>query len=392
MLTVDHSPLDDRIFYKEALSLKKAGHQVSIVCTANADGKIADMGGQSINQGKGLQFEVNGIQIYGVVRPDSFTQKLLHKFFLGSYVSDFVQTASNIKADVYHAHEPVSYYLGLQLQKKQKAKLVFDMHESWQGGTPKERWIKKFHLHKLEYLITANEITRGHLLSQHPQMKATVIYNYFLADMYDSPLNEEKCKKPVIVHEGLIPFNRGLKDIVEAIRILKEKHPDVLLRIVGQAKGAEKKYLDSKIKEYGLASNIQLTGWVQMEEVGQHLEDCAIGLITKTYTRNNLLGGPAIKVFNYLAHGIAIVDVGFAESIRFMDEAQSGISCERSSQAIAEAIDTYLSKPSLLEEDCRKAYAYREQIQWKHSANKLLSFYNTHILSDNKLTFHSGTY
>ena len=44
-----HSPKDDRIFFKEAVSLKKRGFEVSILCLTDENGQIKDMSGNVLN-------------------------------------------------------------------------------------------------------------------------------------------------------------------------------------------------------------------------------------------------------------------------------------------------------------------------------------------------------
>ena len=50
MITSLHSPKDDRIFFKEATSLKERGVQVHILCFGNELGEIKDMAGKILNQ------------------------------------------------------------------------------------------------------------------------------------------------------------------------------------------------------------------------------------------------------------------------------------------------------------------------------------------------------
>jgi len=44
VLTSSHSALDDRIFYKESVSLQKAGYKVTLVAPLDSKGFLVDMG------------------------------------------------------------------------------------------------------------------------------------------------------------------------------------------------------------------------------------------------------------------------------------------------------------------------------------------------------------
>ncbi len=384
MITTEHTPDDDRIFHKEAKSLLKAGHELFILCVADAEGRIWSMGKREVlNPDGSLTLELEGVQVYAVKGPANYMEVTLKKFFSGGFLKRFVKTGKSFNADVYHAHEPVSFYLAYQMAEGRSEKIVFDSHESWVGGTPRERWVKRFYLSKLQYLITANSITRGHLLALNPHMETREIRNYPQAEVFNKPFKEGSPERPVIVHDGILPFNRGLKEMVEAINQVCKKHPQATLRILGEVQGSERSFLESRIKEYGLSENIAITGWVPYDKVPDYLQDCSIGLILKRpHPINNLLGGPAIKLFNYFASGLAVIDAGLHESTRFLDKTGSGISLwDKSPEGIAEAICYLLENPELLRTYCHRSWEASKSMTWEKEAEKLIDFYNNTILS-----------
>ncbi len=389
MVTVDHTPDDDRIFHKESKSLLKAGHEVIILCVADDKGQIWQMGKRELlNPGSALGFSLQGVWVKGVIGPKNKLETIQKKIFKGGFIKRFIKEGQNLKADVYHAHEPVSLYLAFQIAGQDADKVVFDSHESWIEGTPREQWVKQFYLPKLKHLITANAITRGHLLAKNPYMEAHEIYNYPEAEVFHYPFEENKFEQPIIAHDGLLPFNRGLRDMTEAIKQLKEKYPNIQLRIIGDVSGKEKVYLDQQIQEFDLSDNIKITGWVPYEEVPIYLKDCAIGLILKTNRPlNNLLGGPAIKFFNYLASGMAVIDAGLHESSRFLNQTKSGISLEeRSPETLSNAISYLLENKDLLKTYCYRSWEASKEMKWEHEAQKLINIYNERILaSGNRL-------
>jgi glycosyltransferase involved in cell wall biosynthesis len=388
MLSIDHSPLDDRIYYKEACSLHKHGFEVTMLFCADENGFAYDMGGKKIiNQDKNTVLQLDGIVCHLVKRDlRNPIEKILHKFFLGNFIHNFIQKGIEINADVYHAHEPVSYYLGLKIQEKTGAKLIFDSHESWVGGTLKDQFVKHLYLNKLTYLITANQITRGSLLVKNPSLKTEVIYNFAHPEIFKSTFEESKLLNPIIVHDGYLPFNRGLKEMIEVIKLLKNDFPKIKFRILGETKGEEKIYLQQKIEEYQLYDNIEETGWIDYVNVGNYLNDCSIGLLLKTNTPNNILGGPAIKLFHYFAYGIAVVDIDLPESTRFLNKTQSGISIQkRSITKITEAIELLLKDHTLLKKYCQNSFNSYQKFNWLEEEKKLVSFYKNEVLNDNFL-------
>ena len=196
MISVNHSPLDDRIFYKEAKTLQNVGHQITMICRADENGIMFDMGGITpLNTQGETSKEFDGITAHGIKSPFSKIDKTLKKFFKGPFYYDFIAKAVEINADVYHAHEPESYYIGLQIAKNTGAKVIFDSHESYTTGTSKEIWIKNRYLSDMQYLISANHITRGHLVSLNHKIKSAVIYNAAENGLFPIPYKKTSPRK-----------------------------------------------------------------------------------------------------------------------------------------------------------------------------------------------------
>lgn len=389
MISVNHSPLDDRIFYKEALTLQKAGHEVSMICRADQNGVMFDMGNTiALNSKDTEMVTFQGIHTYPIKSPSSVLDKLLKKVFRGSFYSDFITSGVKVNADVYHAHEPESFYLGLKIAKKTGAKVIFDSHESYTSGTKKELWIKKRYLGDLRYLISANHLTRGYLVGLNPKIESEVIYNAAEPKLY-SHIEQRNTPLITIAHDGYLPFNRGLSEMLQAFKHIHKKYPNTRLKIVGGTTGKEKAFFDDFIKTNHLSEVVSETGWVPYAEVANHLDNCQIGLIAKTGTVNNIIGGPPIKYYNYTAAGMAVIDVNMPETTRLLSIYKNGISIpDRSIDSLVAGIEQLISDPELLgkyQEKSRKAF---QILNWEIEGKKLMAFYTNVILNTKKIIHH----
>jgi len=390
MISVNHSPLDDRIFYKEALTLQEAGHSLSMICRADEDGVMYDMGNTiPLNEKGQKEIVFESIKTYPISSPKGKLDAVLKKVFKGEFYDQFITKALEINADVYHAHEPESFYIGLQIAKRNNAKVVFDSHESYTTGTPKEIWIKNQYLADLQYLISANHITRGYLVSNHHHIKSTVIYNAAQNRFYPNHIRENKPDRIVIAHDGYLPFNRGLKEMLNAIFQVYQKHPQIQFKIIGATSGEEKIYLTDFIQKHQLQDVIFETGWVKYEDVASHLADCKIGIIAKTPTVNNIIGGPPIKYYNYLAAGMAVIDVDMPETTRLMSKFKNGISVsDRSPENLAHAINQLIESPELLEKYQINSAKGFQELNWNNEGKKLVDFYQNVVLNDSSMILH----
>ncbi|MCH8290365.1 glycosyltransferase family 4 protein [Candidatus Poribacteria bacterium] len=408
ILTTGHPALDDRIFYKEAQSLHNAGFQVTLIAPLNSDGYLTDMGRKPIARGEtvvdGIRiigFELGRYKIFGLPMTGLLNQWMrlgsVGRLRLGSELySDIIDKGIQLDADIYHCHEVWSLYTGIlikrELEKRGKnPKLISDVHEYWSAARPSDtepertvwsRIIARFEKNSLEevdYVITANHITRGHLLSANRFIKTEVLDNCPVLSIFQE--SEPRAVDGVITicHDGALPFNRGLKEMLEVIKILKERYEGkIRFLVVGDVFGEERTYFDQKVKEYRIEDVVNRTGWLPYEKVGDALSDCSIGIIFMELTENNMLAGPPNKLFNYMRYGLPTVTVDLPETRRIVLESQCGIVVkDRNVDSLVDVLSRLVDDADLRTELGKNAQAAAyKQYNWSIMEKRLLRVYN----------------
>lgn len=71
--------------------------------------------------------------------------------------------------------------------------------------------------------------------------------------------------RPTAVTVRRLSSRMGLENLIQAFFNIREKHPDLLLKVVG--KGALKNTLEHQIKDLGLDQNIEMLGYIPDEEL-----------------------------------------------------------------------------------------------------------------------------
>ncbi len=381
MLTTGHSPKDDRIFFKEAKTLQNAGYDIHILCISGENGIVKDLSSAIINTSNDQDFILDNIHIHVIKKNETYVEKVLKKFFLAAYQKKAIQKAIQINAEVYHTHEEESFYLGYQTTKKLKhSKLVLDAHESWVNRGIKNWYLKKTLIPKLNYLITANDITRGYLLSLNSKIKAEVIFN---ASIFSQKSDSVKRNDTVfkIVHEGSLKFNRGLKLMLDAAKILSDKGVNYELHLIGSIPKEEKGYIEKFLEEHKLQEYVKIRGLFKYEELSQILTGFDLGLIVSTFDSNNLLAGPPNKLFNYVASGYPVLSVDLPETSKFIRKYDVGqILSNRTPKELAEQLNTIINDENLLAKLRSNVLKNQSAFSWDIQGRKLLNFYKSYLI------------
>lgn len=407
MVTTDHSAVSSRIFYKEARSLQQAGYDVTLLAPLNDEGFLFDMGGNKIASAEttlydvriiGFSKEKRGILKIGIISKLMRLAVLTGLRIGAKLFTELIDKGASLNADVYHCHEIFSLYAGIQIKRRlekegRKPKLIYDVHEYTPAVSPRYSGIKRLYdrlskkvivhfekeaLKYVDYAITVSEAIRNYILTQNRFIPTEVIYNCSVFPILQEPERaREHRDKVIICHEGSLSFSRGLKRMIEVIKVLKEGYGDrVGLLIIGDVYGEERRYLDQKLDEYDLQNTIRCTGWLPYEKVSQAISQADIGIIFFEPTENNMFGTPN-KLFNYMRCGLPIVSVDLPETSRIISETQCGlVVTEPSIESLAEALSALIddeAKRRQLGKNARKA-GYN-QYGWEQMEKGLIKVY-----------------
>lgn len=364
MLTTGHSALDSRIYYKEALSLRKKYDHITIIAPHEGDETLE-----------------NGIRILGVKKSSS----LYERFKLADSV---IQRALEVEADIYHFHDFEIIYKAMRLKRYLPGcKIIYDVHEHYPDMMRMSKkvpsaikpfasfFIDKTEImisRKFDYIITADDAVRDRFKEHNPNVD--VIYNF--ADFQV----KEECDIPKeydCIYQGGITLERGALKVVQAIGILKEKYPNIKMIFVGPFDDPEgERLVNQYIEEKNLNENIIFTGRVPHVDVENYIRKSKVGIVTLLPLPKYFKNIP-IKQFEYMSCGVPVVGSDLPPIKRFVESYNSGIIVDPTNpEAIADAIGRLLDNPKLCRELGNNGIrAVREAYNWGMMEKKLLKIY-----------------
>jgi len=381
----NHSSFDDRIFYKELVSLSKY-YYCYLISGGNSDGMLTTMG-------KDLRPAsiYNNVNILPYpVKKNLFTRalrKLIPSIFnaICYYKLKKVCNNNNIKPSILHYHDLDFSQIAKKLQKYFNCKLIFDCHEFYFSyffekklnfnnlkKAAKSLLLLKNAVRAVDATISVTKNLDNIVSLINKNKKHIVVYNSSLLPITDNNIIDiNNNKKILLVHEGSMKFNRGLRLMMELFsdNYFRE---NVKLKIIGGIFGDESIFYKQKINEYCIDETmIELTGYINYEDIHKHLTG-NIGIIFFEKTFNAYYSMPN-KLFNYINAGLPILSTQCAELSDFISDNKIGYNVERNIDFIKEGINEIMTNYDFYKKNITEA---QKLYTWENEQNKLLSLYD----------------
>jgi len=364
--TTGHAPDDDRIFYKEARSLARAGADVILIYPA----------------GRKPPADAAGVMLLPYNGGGSLRRRLLT-------VGKFESALRSRPFDLIHCHEPDGLVAALRVKRNGGARVIYDSHELWPGVAAQRfpppcrrgvMWafggVERRYVSRCDAAIGATWAITDYLSGILGPDRTETILNVPVAGVFGEGPPREWGEETILCHEGHLSFARGLKTMAEAVCLVAKKHR-VIFKIVGDVFGEERAWLDGFVTRHGLGEVIIRTGWLPYEQVGKALGVCHIGLLAFYEVPNSVISAPN-KIFNYLMYGIPFVGPTFILSLQTMAEREGlcTLADPQSPVSYADAICRLIEdRQETAAMAARALKASRTRYRWEHMEPKLFALY-----------------
>lgn len=361
-LSSGHHADDARVFWKECLSLARAGYDVSLTVPEEYPSRLP-----------GLPAEVQ----VGVVRnrPGRFGRLVVTPWAL-------LAAGRRRDADIYHIHEPELLPIGLLLRLSGR-KVVYDVHEDVPRDILVKSWIPAGLRGAVAAAAGTLEWIAGRALSgviaatpaiarRFPSDRTALVQNFARISEFGSCAERPRDDCPALAYVGQITEDRCAPEMVQALARL-ERFPHVRLIMAGP------------IAPAGLHDTLAaLPGWCQVDYRGLQgrsgiqriLAQARIGLVLFQSSQNYIEALP-VKLFEYMAAGMPIVAADFPKLREIVEGNRCGFCVpSRDVAAVAQAIDWLLAHPADADEMGRRGReAAMNLFSWESEERVLLRFY-----------------
>jgi glycosyltransferase involved in cell wall biosynthesis len=314
ILSSVHLALDNRVFYREARTLARAGYDVTLIAVHDRDEVI------------------DGVRIRALPRVPRSRRPLLWR--------RLTQMALESDADIYHIHDPELLLITPYLRRKSGRPTLYDIHEANADFIAVKDYLPGLirgplstFFRRLEPVLARGEngliFADDAIASDFEHVKApkVTLFNFPGAELTalgDTCPPPNPDSPPVLLYLGGMERNRGSALLVTAFAEVLAQRPDARLLVVGHFMPPS---LEDEIRADAEARNVShaitMTGRVPFGEIGDYLAQSTIGWVTwQPFTKNQK--NVPTKLFEYMAFGRPVISSDLPSTRPFVEQAVNG--------------------------------------------------------------------
>jgi glycosyltransferase involved in cell wall biosynthesis len=381
MVLYSYYPHDPRP-RREIEALVKGGYQVDLICL-RGEGQVK----------KENKF---GCNVYRLNLQRSRESKLKYiQLYLSFCIrSFFVLNWLYIKNryDAVHAHNmPDFLVFPAVIPKLFGSKIVLDLHDPspeilmtiFNRGENSRllkviKWVEKISIKFSDVVITVNKAFVDTFVSRGcPKEKLRVIMNSPQTSVFEKHTKNAVIKprgdKFVLMYHGLIVERNGLGNLVDSLKILRNKIANMEVIICGYGEYVPQLLTD--IKKYNLEDIVNFIGEVTIEKIAETIPQIDVGIIPNKVTPFTQLNFPT-RIFEYLINKkptvvprtIGIMDYFQNDEIFYFDPGNI--------ESLADVIYNIYLNPDKATDVVNKGYEIFRNYTWANQTKDLINIYD----------------
>lgn len=352
---------------REVAALVEAGHAVDVLCLRE-------------EEKSGLSFE-DGARIYRVKlgRRRGSILRYLAEYASMFFLSSLFLAARLRKYDIIHVNNmPDFLVFSTLLPKLFGTRVLLDIHdpmpELFQSkyglkvSSPVIRlldWQERMSTQFADVVLTVSDEMRKRLESKVARKQFAVAMNlpdeHFIHSVSESKVERRNRESFRLLHTGTVSERYGLATVVQALPALREKIPNIALRIVGE--GDQLADLRLLAAQLGVDHCVEFTGRVPFSAIPEMIADSDIGisaLLKDCHTDLCFV----TKVAEYIATGLPVISSRTEAMESYYDDETVRFFDAGNFQAFQEAVVELYNDPDKRDSMSRRGVEISRTANW----------------------------
>lgn len=355
LLSSAHPWTDNRIHYREAATLARAGYRVTLVAVDAESSAIP----------------AAGVEVRRIKR-----RSRLARFTLGTL--DALRCALSTDATIYHLHDPELIPLIPMLRILRKT-VIYDAHEDLPSQVKDKHYIPRQLmgaatgaanvLVRMSGLANTVIVATEKIGEKYP-VRTSIVRNYPpLREADRNPLPPAD-RQAAAVYVGALSDSRGVPEMVSAADSFPEGWP---LIIAGHSSTSSYREQLSSVRGW---ERVVDHGVVSPEAARDLMLSARVGLVTLQRTTAYVDSLPT-KMFEYMSAGIPVIASDFPLWRRIIEKYDCGLLVDETDPvSISAAVHRYAQDPELLNRHGENArLAAESSLNWDSQGKVLISVY-----------------
>ena len=377
MIVLNEFTHDARV-EKEVTTLIRAGYRVTVIARRN-------------NPTLPEEEDRDRIEVRRVsIAPHRGGAPLIFRAFkVLRFYLDLIRTAFNLDADVYHAHDANALPVGWAAAALRRARLVYDAHEfesdrNWGGSNlppiVRKYWAlpERLFIRRADAVITVSGSIAEALAEMYNIKKPTLVRN--CPPLYVETSKSDRIRaaapeigpdRPIILYQGRIAANRGLRQFIEGTMGVS----DAVAVLLGD--GPLRPDLEQWVQARGWTERVFFMGYVPRKVLLSYTASADIGVSLIENVCLSYYYSLPNKLFEYQQAGLPVIASDFPEMSAIVKGYDLGEVVDPDDvPAITAAIRKLLSDPDRYAQLRENAHKAAQRFNWETESRALLELYD----------------
>ncbi len=127
---------------------------------------------------------------------------------------------------------------------------------------------------------------------------------------------EQQGRGKHLLYIGRLAAVKGLPVLIDALKRVRERVPDVLLRVAGD--GPDRHMLEAQVEESGLGAHVLFLGYRNQEQIAAHLRDSHL------FVMSSFAEGVPVVLMEAMAAGVPVIATHIAGIPELIDDGRTG--------------------------------------------------------------------